>query len=87
MNDLILVLDGSDDLDLVLDGEDELDLVIGDASSSAPIYPGPYFVTPILNLDRTIFTQGMLMANNVTVRQIPVTYTSNPHDGQTVVIG
>lgn len=85
-NELILVLDGSDDLNLTLDQEGEFELTLGEGMSAAA-YPGPYKVTPILNLDRTLFTQGLLMTDNVLVRQIPVTYTSNPYDGTTVVIG
>ena len=49
-------------------------------------YDGEYDVTPMLT-DQTLLTRDKLMRNNVTVREIPVTSTSNPYGGQTVVIG
>ena len=49
-------------------------------------YDGSYVVTPRLN-EQTLPTQFQLMRDDVTVHKIPVTNTSNPYGGQTVVIG
>ena len=76
-----------DDLILVLDGEEELVLVLGDAVGAyVPPYEGEYEVIPRLE-DQTLETNGKQMADDVTVRQIPVVYTTNPYNGKTVVIG
>lgn len=50
------------------------------------IYEGPYDVTPRLN-EQTLATKHKAMADDVTVYEIPITYTSNPYDGKTVLIG
>lgn len=60
-------------------------LSVGTAGS-APAYDGPYEVTPTLEM-QALGTQGKLMQHNVTVHEIPVTRTSNPYDGITVLIG
>lgn len=86
MDELILVLDGNDDLELVISDEASIELEIGEGAS-APAYPGPYTVTPILYDEQILEVNGMLMTDNVTVKEIPVVYTSNPYDGKTVVIG
>lgn len=52
-----------------------------------PVYDGPYNVTPILNDSQVLETGGLKMAGDVTVTQIPVTWTTNTDDGWTVVIG
>ena len=51
-----------------------------------PAYTGEYVVTPTLS-EQTLETFRKVMSDNVTVREIPITYTSNPQDGQTVLIG
>ena len=53
---------------------------------SAETYDGEYTVTPRMYA-QTLDTDRKLMADDVTVYEIPVTQTSNPHGGQTVVIG
>ena len=55
-------------------------------TSAFPAYEGPYEVTPTLEM-QALGTQGKLMQHNVTVHEIPVTRTSNPYDGITVLIG
>ena len=52
----------------------------------AEIYSGAYEVTPRLYL-QSLDTNGKLMRHDVTVYEIPVTQTSNPYGGQTVLIG
>lgn len=49
-------------------------------------YEGSYEVTPTLD-DQTLETQGKVMTDDVTVYKIPITRTSNPYDGITVLIG
>lgn len=49
-------------------------------------YEGSYEVTPRLYV-QALDTDGKLMEDDVTVYEIPVTRTSNPHGGQTVLIG
>lgn len=56
------------------------------STGSAPAYEGPYDVTPTLEM-QALGTQGKYMQHNVTVREIPVTRTTNPYDGITVLIG
>ena len=49
-------------------------------------YEGEYEVTPQLTA-QTLETKEKLMRDDVTVHEIPVTRTTNPHGGETVVIG
>ena len=49
-------------------------------------YDGPYEVTPRLTA-QTLETQNKYMTDDVSVREIPVTYTSNLQDGLTVLVG
>lgn len=49
-------------------------------------YEGPYTVTPSFS-EQTLATNQKLMLDNVTVYEIPVTRTSNPQGGLTVIIG
>ena len=70
-----------------LNGEWQLsgDLTIPE-SVETETYDGPYEVTPMLTA-QTLETQHKLMLNDVSVNEIPITYTSNPYDGKTVLIG
>lgn len=49
-------------------------------------YGGEYEVTPRL-YEQYLDTDGKYMEDDVTVFEIPITRTSNPYGGQTVVIG
>lgn len=49
-------------------------------------YDGVTEVTPRVYV-QSLETNGKYMTNDVTVYEIPVTYTSNPQGGQTVLIG
>ena len=49
-------------------------------------YAGPYEVTPRLYA-QSLDTDGKLMEDDVTVYEIPVTRTTNPTGGLTVLIG
>ena len=74
-------------LTLDLDGGDEMELVIGEAVISYPVYEGEYEVIPRLNIDQILETRNKRMLADVTVHEISVTTTTNPHGGKTVVIG
>ena len=49
-------------------------------------YEGEYEVTPRL-YEQGLETRNKLMLNDVTVHEIPITMTSNPQGGKTVLIG
>lgn len=49
-------------------------------------YTGAYEVTPRLT-EQTLETQYKVMMDDVLVRGIPITETSNPYGGKTVLIG
>ena len=51
-----------------------------------PFYDGEYEVTPRVH-EQILDTDGKVMSDDVTVHEIPVTRTTNPYGGQTVVIG
>lgn len=50
------------------------------------IYEGPYIVTPRL-YNQHLETKDKTMSDDVTVYEIPVTRTTNPTGGLTVLIG
>lgn len=54
---------------------------------SVPPYEGDYEVTPRLYDPVTLATENKRMLDDLTVREIPVTITSNVQGGKTVVIG
>ena len=82
MNDTV-VIDGSVSLTKVMDGDVGVVVI---SSGEAPRYEGPYDVIPRL-YDQSLDTNGKLMRDDVTVYEIPITRTSNPEGGQTVLIG
>ena len=51
-----------------------------------PDYDGEYVVTPKAREDQILETKGKQMAENVTVKEIPVYRVSNNSGGQTVYI-
>lgn len=53
---------------------------------SAETYGGSYEVTPRL-YTQSLDTDGKLMENDVTVYEIPISHTTNPTGGLTVLIG
>lgn len=50
------------------------------------VYDGSYEVTPRL-YTQSLDTDGKLMEDDVTVYEIPITHTTNPTGGLTVLIG
>lgn len=49
-------------------------------------YEGSYEMTPRL-YEQTLETRGKMMSDDMTIYEIPVTYTTNPTGSKTVVIG
>lgn len=59
---------------------------LGVVANTIETYDGPYEMTPRV-YSQMLETEGKQMLNNVTVYEIPVTRTSNPQGGLTVLIG
>lgn len=76
--------------DIMLSGGDEGDIILEDSYAGGipyDFYNGPYNVRPILYNGQKLETKQKILTDDVTVEAIPVTTTTNPHGGQTVVIG
>ena len=56
------------------------------SDSQTPHYDGPYEVRPSLR-EQTLQTASKILSDDITVHQIPITSTSNPQGGRTVLIG
>jgi len=87
MDELILVFETDSELDLIMDDSGSFELVMNDGGSAPPAYTGEYVVIPRIATEQVLATDGKLMTDDVTVREIPVTRTSNIYGGKTVVIG
>ena len=88
LDDLVLVLDGGNDLLLEEDNQNELFLADDiPYAEHYDDYTGAYIVTPILYDEQQLLTRDKHMLDDVTVRAIPVTETTNPYGGRTIVIG
>ena len=61
-------------------------VIRGSNSLIRPSYEGEYIVIPKLH-EQTLETRHKTMSNDVTVKEIPITVTSNPQGGKTVLIG
>lgn len=66
--------------------EYSLDIATSIETSNAPHYQGEYIVTPRL-YEQALDTDGKIMDEDVVVHEIPITKATNPHGGQTVLIG
>lgn len=69
-----------------LSGNGSLSGSLSTQVGAAPLYDGPYEVTPRFET-QTLETRAKQMRDDVTVNEIPVVRTVNIHGGQTVVIG
>lgn len=81
---LLSVLDGEMALNTLIDGE--MDKVFY-VDTQRQVYPGPYVVTPLVNNDVLLETEGLYMEDDVTVLKVPYLETSNPAGGNTAYIG
>ena len=87
-DELILVLDS--DIELKLEEDLTGDMILVDDvpyQQHYEEYTGNYEVTPVLFDEQELLTRNKLMTDNVTVHEIPITTTTNPYGGRTVVIG
>lgn len=62
-------------------------LSITPAAPAYDFYDGEYEVTPHLHDPVVLDTYNKIMQDDVTIHEIPITRTSNPQDGITVLIG
>lgn len=68
---------------------DDINADIGNVviiSSDAPKYTGVYTVTPE-TFQQTLYTEGKILVDDVTVKEIPYYEVSNEYNGKTVIIG
>ena len=87
-DELVLILDS--DIELKLDYDESGDMTLVDDVPYAQHYDeytGNYVVTPVLYDEQELLTRNKLLRDNVTVKEIPITTTTNPYGGKTVVIG
>lgn len=86
--DIILDIDAYDDLLLIIGEPEELELeTVIPVAREYDTYAGPYTVIPVLNNDNVLLTKHKLMADDVTVKPIPIAEVTNPSGGWTVTIG
>ena len=86
--DLLIELDGYGDI--VLSDLLEDDIVLEDSYAGQityDYYEGPYNVRPILYDAQELNTNQKIMLGNVTVEEIPITWTTNQYGGITAIIG
>lgn len=86
--------DGALEIELALDGDLEFDQFIFDGEYGSFIevshhdtYKGEYVVTPKVEEETLLATNGLLMTDDVRVLEIPYFETINDSDGYTVYIG
>ena len=75
---------GEIDLQSVIEGEIEKVFYV---DTQRQVYPGPYVVTPLVNNEVLLETEGLYMEDDVTVLKVPYLETSNPAGGNTAYIG
>ena len=80
----IVVIEGELSLTSCICGE--IDKVIF-VDTQRQVYPGPYEVTPLVNDQVLLATEGLYMEDDVTVLRVPYLETSNPAGGNTAYIG
>lgn len=91
MNEEILLELDDDQYDLAVDDDTgqyldfDLKLIVNQFDTDP--YEGDYTVTPILGSDIILPTTNKRMVDDLTVKEIPITQTSNLFGGKTVVIG
>lgn len=62
------------------------EFIEGGGGGGGEIYHGPYEVTPRV-YSQSLETKNKLLEKNVSIKEIPITYVSNPQGGQTTTIG
>ena len=90
----VIVIEGELSLSSFIEGEmamtsvieGEIDKVVY-VDTSQHIYDGDYIVTPLVNNEVILETNGKLMEDDVTVLRVPYLETANPSGGNTAYIG
>ena len=75
---------------LIGDGDGVLEMELADPiirTGVYPVYDGPIAVVSRIGEEQTLDTGMTSVMEDITVGRIPVTETSNPYGGNTVVIG
>lgn len=72
--------------DFKIEGEIDNEIIGIEVPVEVEEYDGDYFVTPRLS-SQTLNTINKKMISDMTIYEIPITRTSNPYGGQTVLIG
>lgn len=67
--------------------QQNVDMHVGVEYANAPAFDGDYEVTPRLHNPIVLETAEKLMQDDVTIHEIPITRTTNPQNGITVLIG
>lgn len=90
----VIVIEGEVSLSSTIEGEMAMTSVIdGEIDKvffvdvSHPVYDGEYIVTPLVNSQVILDTNGKLMEDDVTVLKVPYLETANPSGGNTAYIG
>ena len=61
--------------------------ISGTVANIAPTYKGEYTVTPKVEQETILQTKGLKMVKDVKILKIPTYEVSNPHGGETLIIG
>lgn len=81
-----LIISKCSDMQLIHAGSGEFG-VFTTKEKQIPIYNGNTEVEPLLKNDVILNTANKKVIQDITVKKIPIVYTSNVYDGKTVVIG
>ena len=90
----VIVIEGEVSLSSTIEGEmamtsvieGEIDKILY-VDTSHNVYEGDYIVTPLVNNEVVLETNGKLMEDDVTVLRVPYLETANPSGGNTAFIG
>lgn len=87
--EITLSVSAGEEVQLRVDGEGDLALGLGEPfiSAGAEEYEGPYQVRPSPHGSQVLETRYRLMADDVTVEEIPYYKTTNESGGYTAIIG
>lgn len=69
-------------IDISIDDTNDLSIELDTGLTGDP-YPGPYIVTPKKDIEQKLETNGLYMADDVTVLEVPYSEVSNTAGGTT----
>ena len=84
--DITLTVAEEPSVGITIGDEPSVTLALNEDSGTIIPYTGDYDVTPKFS-KTTLATKDKTMADDVTVRAIPVSRTTNPSGGKTIYIG